>query len=150
MAVGVHCVYHLVVFIGQRAGGLVELVVPINERPCLGVHLCAALHHLGLKMAVRGVTTCELLMHELHDGGHAVLFLAQLVLQSLQVLSIVIGGVLLHRELDVFNVDRGGDGLNEGREVPMRCGRWYGGGGLVSCPNLGARRQGLDCGGREG
>jgi hypothetical protein len=105
-------------------------------------------------MAVRGVTTCELLMHELHDGGHAVLCLAQLVLQSLQILSIVIGGVLLHRELDVFNVYRGGDGLNEGREVPMRSGRWYGSWGLVGCrfyrPNLGVRRLGIDVWSKEG
>jgi hypothetical protein len=105
-------------------------------------------------MAVRGVTTCELLVHELHEGGHAVFCFAQLVLQSLQVLSIVIGGVLLHRELDVFNVYWAGDGLNEGREVPMRCGRWYGSWGLVSCrlyrPNLGVRRLGIGVGSREG
>jgi hypothetical protein len=105
-------------------------------------------------MAVRGVTTCELLMHELHEGGHAVFCFAQLVLQSLQVLSIVIGGVLLHHELDVFNVYRGGDGFNEGREVPMRCGRWYGSWGLVSCrlyrPNLGARQVGWYFGSWEG
>jgi hypothetical protein len=154
LAVGVHCVYHLVVFIGQRAGGLVELVVPINECPCLGVHFCAALHHLGLKMAVRGVSTCELLVHELHEGGHAVFCFAQLVLQSLQVLSIVIGGVLLHRELDVFNVYWAWDGFNEGREVPMGCGRLYGCWGLVRCwlnrPNVGVRRQGIGFWSREG
>ena len=74
-------------------------------------------------MAVGGIVTCELLVHELHNVCHTVLSLAKLVLQSLQVLSIVIGGILLHRKLDVFNVDRGGDGLNKGREVPMRCGR---------------------------
>ena len=46
-------------------------------------------------MAVCGVAIRELLVHELHDVGHTVLRLAKLVLQSLQVPSIVIGGVLL-------------------------------------------------------
>jgi hypothetical protein len=105
-------------------------------------------------MAVRGVTTCELLVHEFYEGGHAVFCFAQLVLQSLQVLSIVIGGVLLHRELDVFNVYGAGDGFNEGREVPMGYGRWYGSWGLVSCrlyrPNVGVRRQGIGVWSREG
>lgn len=105
-------------------------------------------------MAVRGVTTCELLVHEFYEGGHAVFCFAQLVLQSLQVLSIVIGGILLHRELDVFNVYGAGDGFNEGREVPMGYGRWYGSWGLVSCrlyrPNVGVRRQGIGVWSREG
>ena len=60
-------------------------------------------------MAVCGVGIGELLMYEFHEVCHVIFCMADLGLQKFQVLVEVDRGVLLHRELDVLDVDGGRD-----------------------------------------
>ena len=63
-------------------------------------------------MAVCGVGICELLVYEFHEVCHVFCCMAELGLQAFQILIEVKRGVLLHRELDVLDVDGGRDGLD--------------------------------------
>jgi hypothetical protein len=70
-------------------------------------------------------------MHVVHEVGHAVFCLAQLMLDLIQISSNVVRSMLLYCERDLFDVDGDWNGFNEGREVPMWCGGWDGGWWLV-------------------
>jgi hypothetical protein len=75
-------------------------------------------------MAVVLISPCQLVMHILHELCHAVLSLAQLRLDLVQVCSYVVCGVLLYREQDLVYVNWDWDGLDESCEVTVRCVCW--------------------------
>ena len=63
-------------------------------------------------MAVCGVGIRKLLMYEFHEVCHVFLCMAELGLQAFQILIEEERGVLLHRELDVLDVDGGRNGVD--------------------------------------
>ena len=73
-------------------------------------------------MVIVGVAISQLVMYKIHELGHAIFGLAQLVLDKLHVCPNMVCGVVLDREHGLFNIDGDRDGFNYGGKVLMWCG----------------------------
>ena len=65
-------------------------------------------------MAIVCIASSQLVVYKLHELGHAIFGLAQLLLDMFQVDPNVVCGVVLDREHGLFNVDWDRDGFYDG------------------------------------
>ena len=100
-------------FIGQLDRGLLKSVEAPLNRLHFFVQSLASVHYSCLEREVFAVSTCLLVLHKLEQLVQQFVRVADLILQPLDVLAPVKNGLLLDRELDILNVDRGGDGSQQ-------------------------------------